>query len=207
MSHTSRGRRFALEPALRRALQYPLRLLMVFSWEKSFRQNPVIGSLILNTAGLHLLRVVTAESRFRFPLRSPLVPAPDRHRFLAEGILVIRNFLPAAEFAGLRDELVAYRGPIRELREGATRTQRVFLDGATLSGLAACRLHRCGDASEPSSPLTLWMQARDNPFNPLFTPLPRLSAGIVNALWGYWLRHSDHGRVREGPLERVNGSF
>jgi hypothetical protein len=335
----------------------PIQLGAVFTWAKSFRTNPFIGSHLLNRLGLHVMRVVVSHGLFRFRLfvLSPLVPAADRQQFLRHGYIVKKNFLPAQQFAALRAETAAYRGQIREIVEGDTQTQRLFLTHEVRRGLPECdrltryapldrllrytssknrppfffvenlkqhagdeaqadpqkdfhmdtfhpcvkawvylddvserngpfvyipqshrltwarikweyreslrasadkesrsnrywdgsfrisdedqqRLglcepmamhvpantlvlanvrgfHRRGDATEPSSRMTIWMQARDNPFNPLFTPFPRITARLFEMVWDGHMKRMDRKlansaahRVYRGRFERLGST-
>jgi hypothetical protein len=337
----------------KRLFLLPLHLVEVFTWEKSFRNNPIIGSRVLNALGLHVLRVVVAHALFRFRLLllSPLVPAADRRRFLRDGFLVKTDFLPPEQFAALSAEIRGYEGEIGEISEGDTRTQRVFLthearkrlpecerlaSGRTLDRLlrytssknrppffyienlhqhageagrpdpqkdlhadtfhpcvkawlyldpvngrngpfvylpgshrltwrrirweyreslrasrrgtnpqasarywdGAFRLseqerremdlpepvalevpantlvlanvrgfHRRGDASQAGSRLSIWMQARDNPFNPLFTPFPQATARLFERVWAYHLDQVKRQAGGSGALRSFQGRF
>lgn len=332
-------------------LMAPYWLLSVFSTAKSYRDNPVIGSRLLNRLGLHVARVVLSHGlyRFRLWLLSPLVPAEDRHELLRTGYLVKRDFLPPEQFEALRREILQYRGPIREIVEGDTETQRLFLTEEVRRRLPACArlarhapldrlmryagsknrppffyientrqharptgtrdpqkdchmdtFHPCvkawlyledvserngpyvyvpgshrlswkrlqweyreslaassdkrhggprywdgacrvvaedlaamacpepvrlavpantlvvanvrgfhcrGDAREPASRLTVWMQARDNPFNPLVTPFPRLTARLFERVWEHILRRQDERLAGSGLRRRYEGGF
>ncbi len=108
--------------------------ILVFSWEKSFRKNPIIGNYWLNKAGLHVMRLMVAHGLFQFRLwlLSPLLAKTDRQAFKDTGLILKHNFLPEAEFTALKQELTAYKGPIRETLEGDTLTQRVFLTQESL---------------------------------------------------------------------------
>lgn len=122
-------------------IKLPYWLLRVFSWEKSFRKNPIIGNYWLNKCGLHVMRVILAHLLFNFRLwlLSPLVAKADRQAFRENGFVLKHNVLPEAEFAALKQELLAYKGPIRETLEGDTLTQRLFLERAVLAQLPQCR--------------------------------------------------------------------
>jgi hypothetical protein len=337
---------------MNRLWRWPLWCIEVFTWAKSFRNNPVIGSPLLNRLGLHVFRVALAHGLFRLRLLllSPLVSREDRRRFLADGFLVKRDFLPAEEFEALRRELAAYHGPIREISEGDTLTQRIFLNRETLAGLPCCQaftrhgelrrlmryassknrppffyienlklrsgpaarpdpqqdlhsdtfhpcvkawlyiddvsarnapfvyvpgshrlswrrlaweyreslkasrarhgppgehywdgsfrldprgaaelgyppplalevpantlvignvrgFHRRGDATEPSTRMTIWMQARDNPFNPLFTPFPEFTARVFEAVWTVLMDKRDARMARSGRLTVAESGF
>ena len=119
---------------------WPYWLLSVFSTDKSYRSNPIIGSRLLNRLGLHVARVVVSHIlyRFRLWLLSPLLPAEDRRQFLRQGYILKENFLPPEQFAALQQEITDYQGPIREVIEGDTETQRLFLTEKTRQALPEC---------------------------------------------------------------------
>jgi hypothetical protein len=114
---------------LKQWLLLPYYMLAVFTWSKSFKSNPVIGNYFLNRLGLHVFRVIVSQGLFAFRLRllSPLASAQDRKQFREQGFLVKENFLPPEQFLALKTELLTYDGAKRELKEGNTLTQRVFL--------------------------------------------------------------------------------
>lgn len=118
-------------------LKWPKWLLELFSWGKSFKNNPIIGSYWLNRCGLHVLRVVLAQLLFRLRLLllAPLVPAQDRRDFLKHGFVLKENFLPEAQFQRLARELQNYEGQVREFVEGTTLTQRTFMTHSVREGL------------------------------------------------------------------------
>ncbi|MCX2831516.1 phytanoyl-CoA dioxygenase family protein [Microbulbifer thermotolerans] len=126
---------------IRAIWKWPQWLLEVFSWGKSFKNNPIIGSYWLNLCGLHVARVVLAQVLFRFRLLllAPLVPAADRRDFLKKGYILKENFLPQDEFQRLRQALQDYRGEVRELVEGTTLTQRTFMTRAEREKLPALK--------------------------------------------------------------------
>ena len=329
----------------------PYWLVSVFSASKSYRDNPILGSLLLNRLGLHVFRVVLSHGlyRLRLLLLSPLAAAEDRRQFLRHGYVVKRNFLPPEQFAALRAEVEHYRGPIREVVEGDTETQRLFLTAQTRRGLPQCErlvryppldrllryagsknrppffyventqqharasdqpdpqkdchmdtFHPCVkawlyldevserngpyvyvpgshrlswkrlqweyreslaastdkrhggprywdgscrvtdrdlagmgypqavrmqvppntlvlanvrgfhcrvNAREPSTRLTIWMQARDNPFNPFVTPFPRVTARLFERVWEAVLRRQDARLAEHGIRRSYQGSF
>lgn len=112
-------------------------LLGIFSHQKSFRQNPLLGSRLANRAGLHVFRVVAARAayRLRLVLLAPLMGAEDRRAFARDGYLVKRDFLPAADFDRLCHEIDRIETRIHEMVEGDTLTQRIFVDAECLSRL------------------------------------------------------------------------
>lgn len=116
-------------------------LFGVFSHQKSFRRNPVIGSRLLNRAGLHVFRVIAARAayRLRLALLAPLISRADRRAFARDGYLVRRDFLTAPELDGLRRETDRLEGRIHEMTEGDTLTQRIFVDNDSLARLPTLR--------------------------------------------------------------------
>jgi hypothetical protein len=125
----------------RSVIGWVLDLVRIFSWDKSFRTNRLIGNYWLNRAGLHVARVVASHVLFRFRLLllAPLVDRTLRREFLAQGFVRIDSFLPADDFSKLRREAESFRGEIREELEGSTVTQRVYLTRDVLDTLPACR--------------------------------------------------------------------
>ncbi|HLY46600.1 MAG TPA: phytanoyl-CoA dioxygenase family protein [Stellaceae bacterium] len=124
---------------LGRAALLPLSAAQLATGAKSFERNPVIGSRRLNEHGLHRARVslahrVAAARRRRL---ARLVSAADRQDFARDGFVIRRDFLPAADFAALRDQLRLYRGPLREIAEGDTVMRKIALDRAALAALPA----------------------------------------------------------------------
>lgn len=96
---------------------------------KSFRDNPVIGSQRLNAMGLHAGRARLAH-RLAWARRARLtagLPAADREAFDRDGFVIVRDFLPTALFAALRDAVLAHRFDTREMRQGNTITRRIAI--------------------------------------------------------------------------------
>jgi hypothetical protein len=119
----------------------PWWLAQVFSQEKFFARNPVIGNRWLNEHGLHTARVALAsrlaEARRRRLAR--LICAEDRRQFDADGFIVKRNFLPPDVFADLLAQVRAFRAPAREIIEGDTVTRHIALDPTALDRVPAAR--------------------------------------------------------------------
>jgi len=122
-----------------RAAMVPLWTAQLLTGTKSFERNRVIGSPLLNRHGLHVARVrlahrVAAARRRRL---AGLVSAADREDFARDGFVVRRDFLPAAEFAALLDQVKSYRGGLREIAEGDTIMRKIALDPQALAALPA----------------------------------------------------------------------
>ena len=117
----------------------PLWAAQLLTGAKSFERNHLIGSRRLNRYGLHAARVslahrIAAARRRRL---GGLVSAADREDFARDGFVVRRDFLPAAEFARLLQQVKAYRGPLREIAEGDTIMRKIALDQKTLASVPA----------------------------------------------------------------------
>ena len=111
---------------------------------KSFRDNPVIGSPALNRAGLHIARVRLAHrmAEWRRQRLSALVCKEDRAAFERDGFILKPNFLPAADYAALKEQVLSFRAPVRHQLQGDALTRRIALDRRTLANLPA--LHQPG---------------------------------------------------------------
>jgi hypothetical protein len=110
----------------------------VFGADKSFADNPILGSRRLNRLGLHRARVSLAAAlaaRRRAAL-ARLLPAADRAAFDADGFVVKPDFLPPEAFAALRAAVFGAAHPAREMRQGETVTRMTPLSSP---GLAPAR--------------------------------------------------------------------
>ncbi|WP_444932169.1 phytanoyl-CoA dioxygenase family protein [Microbulbifer sp. SSSA002] len=327
----------------------PKWIFELLSWGKSFKNNPIIGNYWLNLCGLHVIRVIVAHALFRFRLflLSPLVSQRYRREFIEKGYILKENFLPKEQFVRLLNELNQFEGAVREVIEGTTITQRIFMDhrerrrapefddlvknnlldrlmrfcssknrpplfyienlcnhenvdprpdpqrdlhmdtfhpcvkgwlymdetsdvnGAYVyvphshrltvqrlkweyrESLEACKrgelrspgrywdgsfrvreedlkkmgyqlkklsvpantlvignvygFHCRGEAQKKSNRMTVWMQARDNPFNPLFTPFPRMTARIFEKVWRQALMRLDARKLKSGEQRGYYG--
>jgi Phytanoyl-CoA dioxygenase (PhyH) len=126
---------------VRHGLLMPFWLAQVFTQEKFFARNPIIGNRWLNEHGLHTARVILAyrlAERRRRRL-APLVAPEDRRQFDRDGFVVKRDFLPPAVFADLVDQVRALRAPAREMIEGDTITRHIALDRKVLARAPAAR--------------------------------------------------------------------
>lgn len=330
----------------------PLALIKVFTWDKSFKKNPIIGNRLLNRLGLHIARMAISHLFFNFRLHllAPLANAEQRRDFRRHGYLKIENFLPAERFAQLKAEIEQFDGEIREETEGSTITQRLYLTESALADLPQCKtfctdskllnllrytssknripffhlenivhhaskskqadpqkdfhtdtFHPCvkawlyiddvsdrngpfivvpgshrltwkrikweyrqsliasqsktnrpegrywdgsfrvteqdakeldygtpvamkvpantllvanvhaihcrGDAAPGATRMTVWMQARDNPFNPLFSPFPQLTAQVFEYVWKKYIAKRTATQIKRGAWRTVSGGF
>lgn len=108
----------------------PWSALMVLSSDKSFIDNPVLGSRRLNTWGLHSWRLTQAH-RATWARRQRLAAAvapDDRVAFDRDGFVVRHDLLPRDDFRRLRDILISRPAPAREMVQGDTVTRRIAVD-------------------------------------------------------------------------------
>jgi hypothetical protein len=112
----------------------PLHVAALSTGAKSFRDNPVLGSPTLNRLGLHAARVRLAHEMAdrRRQRLAGLVAPEDAAAFERDGFVLKPGFLPADAFERLREEVLAYRGPARDMLQGDAVTRRVPLDSPAL---------------------------------------------------------------------------
>ena len=127
--------------AVRCMLLMPFWLAQIFTQEKFFARNPVIGNRWLNEHGLHTARA-TAAHRLAAQRRrrlARLISTEDRDRLDRDGYIVKRDFLPPDLFADLTAEIRELRAPAREIVEGDTITRHIALDPQVLQRVPAAR--------------------------------------------------------------------
>ena len=197
-------------------LKLPLQCLQLFTGSKSFRDNPILGSWILNLAGLHVARVIAAAAvtRFRFLCLSGFASREQRTSYLRDGFLKIENFLPLEEFEQLKNELKGVDGDVRQCVQGDTLTQRILLDDATLDGLPACsglladqtfgRLMRF-TAARNTSPVYYLQCIRSNAIDGAQDPQRNLHSDTFHSTMKAWL-FLDNVTDENGPFTYVPGS-
>lgn len=124
-----------------RALMAPFWALQLGTGAKSFIDNPLIGSRRLNAWGLHVARVRLAAFLCRRRRRRLAHAVRDdwREAFDRDGFVIIPEVVPPAEFPALREALLSYRGPVREMRQGDAITRRMAIDPAMLGAIPALR--------------------------------------------------------------------
>lgn len=124
-----------------RYLLAPWWLAQLATGAKNFRDNPIIGSHRLNRRGLHAARVKRAHAmawKRRKKLAKLINPA-DREAFDRDGFVAKTDFMPAEQFAQLRDAVLAHNGPARDMVQGDTITRRFALDPQMLDAIPAAR--------------------------------------------------------------------
>jgi hypothetical protein len=122
-------------------LLVPFWLVRIFTRAKSFRDNPILASRVLNTLGLHVLRVVLAHViiGFRRLCLSGLVEPSQRQAFRRDGFVAVEDLLLPEDFARLVTEIRSCDAPVMGFTQGDTQTRHVVLDTAVLDRLACCR--------------------------------------------------------------------
>jgi len=105
----------------------PLWLLALATGAKSFVDNPIIGSRLLNRRGLHVARVRLAHGLAASRRRRLASAVPDewRERFERDGFVEVRDFLPADVFMRLQSALLDQPFESRQQQQGDTITRRV----------------------------------------------------------------------------------
>ena len=111
----------------------PLWLLAILTGAKSFWDNPILGSKRFR-GGLHMWRKRTAYAlgqRRRARLAAELAPEL-RADFDRDGFIVVRDFLPPADFRALQAAMLDGSFDTREHQQGDTITRRVAIGPALL---------------------------------------------------------------------------
>lgn len=114
---------------MRNWLALPWWLLSPLTGAKSFVGNPILGSERLNRLGLHAARVRVAHALASYRRRrlARHLPAQLRQQFDQNGFVVVRDFLPEADFTRLRDRLLTIDVEARTHQQGDTLTARVAI--------------------------------------------------------------------------------
>ena len=114
---------------------WPIWFFALASGAKSFRGNPLIGSVLLNRAGLHVCRVLLAHgvARVRWAMLRSKMPADLRAAYARDGFCIVPGFVDATALSAIKAELATYDGPARQMVQGNTATQRILLDDEFLA--------------------------------------------------------------------------
>lgn len=206
----------AKRPLYQQILMMPIHLVSVLTPAKSFRDNPVIGSVILNSAGLHILRVLLARliTFWRWIMLAGLMERDERKSFHRDGFVVIPGFLSPADVSAIRSEISAHASDVRQMTQGNTATQRILLDPKGLSGKPVLRrltLNRgfmnrlCYGAAKLTPPL-LYVQRIRNGFREAdVDPQKTMHADTFHPTMKAWLFLEDI-TPGKGPFTYVRGS-
>lgn len=122
-------------------LLLPFWFLQLGTTAKSFLDNPLLGSRRLNRWGLHRARVRVAGAMCNWRRRrlAKRVRPEWRSAFDRDGFVVIENIIPPVEFGSLRQAILNYQGPAREMRQGDAITRRLAIDPAMLKAIPQLR--------------------------------------------------------------------
>lgn len=117
-------------------------VMEIFTEAKSFEANPILGNRLLNRLGLHVIRLIMARliTGFRRWILGWKISSAHRREFRQKGYLRISNILPPDLFKRLQDEGENCWPEVREVIQGDTTTQLVFLDQDRLKQLPATRM-------------------------------------------------------------------
>jgi len=120
-------------------LLLPVWFVQLFTQAKSFKNNPIIGSLILNRCGLHVARIVLAQSimRLRFEILGFWVDKHLKQSFYKDGFIVVENALPELQFQQIKNQVKLVEAEVRECQQGDTLTHRILIDEQTKPHLPA----------------------------------------------------------------------
>lgn len=129
------------ERTLLRWWRAPLWLLQLGTGAKSFIDNPILGSERLNRRGLHVARLKLAHRMAWWRRRrlAAAVPQAWREQFDRDGFVEIRDFLPTADFARLREALLNGEFECREQVQGDTITRRAAVGPEVLGRVPELR--------------------------------------------------------------------
>lgn len=120
----------------------PMWIVQLGTSAKSFLDNPLLGSRRLNRWGLHRARVRLAAAMCGWRRRR-LAGAvrPDwREAFDRDGFVAIPEIVAAEEFARLRQAILDYEGPAREMRQGDAITRRLAVGPDMLAAIPQLRV-------------------------------------------------------------------
>lgn len=200
-----------------KVVRLPLYFLQLFTGAKSFRDNPIIGSTLLNRLGLHVIRVVAAAgmTKLRYLCLAPLMDKRERQSFKDNGYLLIENFLPQEVFDSLDEEV---RGltqvEVRQCVQGDTLTQRVLLNDEVLKSAPMCQ-QLVGNAefldrmkytsARNNSPIFYIQNIKSNAVDAEADPQRLLHSDTFHATMKAWLFLDEVGD-HNGPFTYVVGS-
>lgn len=121
-------------------VKFPYWLISIFSANKSYRANPIIGSPLLNRCGLHIARMLLSHAitHVKHLTLSPLLSAEKRRQYQEDGLLIIPDFLDQATFLTACNEIKNYDGNVQRFIQGDTATDWVRLHKKNQSKFPVC---------------------------------------------------------------------
>lgn len=126
---------------LAKLLLTPITAAQLLTGAKSFLDHPLIGSRRLNGLGLHTGRVRLAAwlCSWRRRRLAGKVRPDWREAFDRDGFVAVHDIVPPAQFPALREALLSYEGPAREMQQGDAITRRLAVDPGMLKAIPALR--------------------------------------------------------------------
>ena len=203
--------------SLSKIVRLPIHVVQLFTSAKSFRDNPVIGSTLLNRMGLHVFRLMLAAAmtKIRYLCLAPLMDKSERRSYSENGYLLFENFLPQQSFESLNKEVRGmHEVEVRQCVQGDTLTQRVLLNEEVLKTAPACRQllnssefhQRMKYASaRNSSPIYYIQNVKSNARDADADPQRHLHSDTFHATMKAWFFLDDVGD-HNGPFTYVPGS-
>ncbi len=195
---------------------WPVWIIALGTSGKSFAGNPVIGSRLLNTLGLHVLRVLIARlvTWFRWLLLAPIADRETRRGLHRDGFVVLAEFISQNQVDALRREVKNHTGETRQMLQGNTATQRILLDAAALRDkhhlTALCQSRRFlrplkYAAAKLSPPLLYVQRIRNGIREAGADPQKTMHADTFHPTIKAWLFLEDV-TPEKGPFTYVKGS-
>ncbi|HQS95120.1 MAG: phytanoyl-CoA dioxygenase [Novosphingobium sp. 17-62-19] len=126
---------------LGKILLTPVWIAQLLTGAKSFLDNPLLGSIGLNQRGLHERRVRLAAALCNWRRRrlARHVRPEWREAFDRDGFVAIPDIVPSQDFSALREAILSFAAPAREMRQGDAITRRIAIDGQMLQAIPALR--------------------------------------------------------------------
>ena len=142
----------------------------------------------------------------------PFVYVPGSHRLSWRRLKwEYRQSLEACKQGEARDPARYWDGSFRvsaeDLEDMGFQPRAFHVPANTLLVANVYGFHRRGEARAQSHRMTVWMQARDNPFNPLFTFWPKATASVFEWGWGKVLQRLDKAKLASGEQRNFGGNF
>lgn len=200
---------------VKNAVMAPYWFVGIFGQAKSFRDNPLLGSVFLNRCGLHVARVLIARSvaQFRWALLRWRIAPEHRVAFQRDGFVCIDGFIDGEKLVSLQQEILAHPGPVRQFVQRGTATQRILLDDAALLNQAQLTsltndprllglLSYCGAKASRS---LFYVQRIRNGIGKGHDPQKTLHSDTFHPTAKAWLFLEDV-KEEQGPFNYVRGS-
>jgi hypothetical protein len=126
---------------VRTILSLPIWIVQFGTSAKSFLDNPLLGSRRLNRWGLHRTRVRLAAAICRWRRRrlASALRADWREAFERDGFVAVHDVVPPEQFAALRQAILDFQGPAREMRQGDAITRRLAVGPEMLGAIPQLR--------------------------------------------------------------------